>query len=207
MTLLRWIHLRKLVPLAELLQGLGARRGRAPQRARPRRAAARARRTTGGRAGPAPRRRRTAGGRAGPQPAPAQAAGPGQSAKDAFLAEIRGRSVSLQTVVAQAQAVEFGPDRVTFTFLPAHRALREKLEQNRAWLESVAAGITGRKTAVTAVQQAAGEAAPAPDAPAAPPEAKPADLKSEALADTAVRRCSTCSRPRSRMWRSCRCHP
>jgi hypothetical protein len=36
------------------------------------------------------------------------------------------------------------------------------------------------------VQQASGDSAPAEEQPAAAPEAKPADLKAEALSDTAV---------------------
>ena len=41
-------------------------------------------------------------------------------------------------VVAQAQKIEVAGDRVTFTLPPAQRALRDKFEQKRAWLESIA---------------------------------------------------------------------
>ena len=50
--------------------------------------------------------------------------------KDGLLAEIRGaKTFFYNTVVAQAQKIEVTEDRVTFTFLPAHRALREQCEQ------------------------------------------------------------------------------
>ena len=50
--------------------------------------------------------------------------------KDGLLAEIRGaKGFFYNTVVAQAQKIEVTDDRVTFTFLPAHRALREQFEQ------------------------------------------------------------------------------
>ena len=85
------------------------------------------------------------------------------------------------TVVAQAQMIEFGPDRVTFSFLPAHRALRDQLEQNRSWLEQTAAAVAGKKMPVVAAHA---ETAASPAAiPAAPP---PVDLKTTAMADSAV---------------------
>ncbi len=67
--------------------------------------------------------------------------------------EIRKAKVMFyNTVVAQAQKIEFGPDRVTFSFLPAHRILREQVEQNRPWLEQIAAGVAGRKMMVGVAQ-------------------------------------------------------
>ena len=47
--------------------------------------------------------------------------------------EIRkSKAMFYNTVVAQAQKIEFGPDRVTFSFLPAHRMLREQVETESA---------------------------------------------------------------------------
>ena len=85
------------------------------------------------------------------------------------------------TVVAQAQKIEFGPDRVTFSFLPAHRALRDQLEQHRTWLEQAAAAVAGKKMPLVAAQ--AESAMPPAADPAQPP---PVDLKTTALADSAV---------------------
>jgi hypothetical protein len=92
------------------------------------------------------------------------------------------------TAVAQAQRIDFGSDRVVFAFSSAHRTLREQVEQNKTWLESVAASIAGRPTPVTTVQQDSAEpsatmgaqAPPAADSPA------PVDLKAAAMRDTTV---------------------
>ena len=212
MALLRWIHLRKLVPLQELLGGMG----NAGRRAVPAEA-------TGGAPKPDPPYLRRPGPsdpaigsqhvlqgfgaqprsaapvvppveRRSPRtPAPSEPASAppkpsptGTSERDAFLVEIRkSKAAFYNTVVAQAQKIEFGQDRVMFSFLPAHRILREQVEQNRPWLEQIASGVAGRKVAVGAAQAepttAAGAAAAAPVR-----QSKPADLKSTAMADSAV---------------------
>ncbi|HTL03588.1 MAG TPA: hypothetical protein VL243_15230, partial [Vicinamibacterales bacterium] len=79
----------------------------------------------------------------------------------------------------------------TFTFLPAHRTLREQLEQNRPWLESLAGVVSGRKMPVTAAQQdapaesrAAAGASGAGDVPGK--SGGPADLKASVMSDAAV---------------------
>jgi hypothetical protein len=88
------------------------------------------------------------------------------------------------TVVAQAQKIEFGPERVTFSFLPAHRLLREQVEQNRTWLEQTASAIAGRKMSVVAAQAegAADVAGPSTE----PAAAMTPDLKTHAMSDSAV---------------------
>jgi len=92
-------------------------------------------------------------------------------------------------VVAQAQKIEVAGDRVTFTFSPIQRALRDQLEQQRSWLESIAEQATGRKLTVAALQS---DAAPASSggAPSAAADRQAADkknaLREQALADTAV---------------------
>ena len=72
------------------------------------------------------------------------------------------------TVVAQAQKIEFGPERVTFSFLPAHRMLREQVETNRQWLEQIASAVAGKRMTVGAAQA---EGVPEPVAAAAGPGA------------------------------------
>lgn len=73
--------------------------------------------------------------------------------KDALLAEIRkSKVVFYNTVVAQAQRIEVVGDRVTFTFSPGQRTLRDMFEQHRPWLESTALQATGCKLTVTAAQ-------------------------------------------------------
>ena len=90
-------------------------------------------------------------------------------------------------VIAQAQKVEVVGDRVTFSFSPAQRTLRETFEQNRPGLETIARQVAGRKIVIDAVQIAA-----APAEGSQPPEVdkKSADRKSalrqQALADAGV---------------------
>src|SRR5262249_42047560 len=142
MALLRWIYLRKLTPIEDLIAG-----GTAPS-GRP--AAASASRLAPSAPGPAP----SAPGTAEPNPG---TSGPAQSTeqrapgtlKDAFLAEIRKtRAVFYNMVVAQAQKIEVAGDRIVFTFSPIQRAPRDQFEQQRGWLESIAEQATGRKWTV-----------------------------------------------------------
>jgi DNA polymerase III subunit gamma/tau len=180
MALLRWIYLRKLTPIEDLIAGTGSV-GSEPSRPVAKAMAA----------APGPKQ-------AAPAP-PSKPTEPASPSKDAFLARIRDtKKVFYNMVVAQAQKIESTADRVTFTFSPNQRALRDQFEQQRSWLDSAAKEVFGRPVAVTAVlsESAAAPAAPSdqrpsPASPAAAPAAqKPTDKKSElrekALADTAV---------------------
>ncbi len=225
MALLRWMHLRKLVPLEDLLQSGGPsgskatqpRPSVAPARAEP---LARPGRVDGQASSPVSPRSASAGPVAsgsnraavsagaavrrapdavatGSTPTPASAV-PGVSApsrgtpvsgdfKDALLAEIRKTKVAFyNTVVAQAQKIEAAGDRLTFTFAPHQRTLQGMLEEKRAWLETLALDVSGRKIVLAAVQ---GEVAPAPAAEAAATAAaaeKKSALREQALADAGV---------------------
>ena len=213
MALLRWIYLRKLMPIEDLIAAAGS--GAAPAQASAARAAAvpLARST----APVAPGSTRAAG---PPPPTPAtsravrpslerpasaspqlaasgapsfppgtagrQAAPVSDAAfKDTFLAEVRkGKMVFYSTVVAQAQRIEVTPDRIAFTFTEGQRALRDMFEQNRTWLEALAQTVSGRRIPVQSASEA-GAAAPKPlDVAAA--EDKKAALKEKALADAGV---------------------
>jgi len=186
MALLRWIYLRKLTPIEDLIAGTGTV---APVPGR-----------LAGKPAPSPTPPSVP---PKPSSAPAALGTPkpqsGEGGKDAFLARIRDtKKVFYNMVVAQAQKIEATADRITFTFSPNQRALRDQFEQQRSWLDSAAREVFGRPVAVTAVlsEAAAPPAAPsdqrsAPASPAAAPAAqKPTDRKSElrekALADTAV---------------------
>jgi hypothetical protein len=108
--------------------------------------------------------------------------------KDALLAEIRkSKMVFYQTVCAQAQKIEAAGDRVTFTFSSNQKTLLNMFEQNRAWLESIAQQVAGRRIAVAGVQA---DAAAPPAEGAASADAKSAEKKSalrdQALADAGV---------------------
>jgi DNA polymerase-3 subunit gamma/tau len=192
MALLRWIHLRKLVPLTELIQQMDG----------------------GGRpAAPKPGSRFASGEGGAPRPAPPsgpatglpgaaraaavraveakRAAAPTADAgdlKDAFLAGIlKAKKFFHGTVVAQAQRIDLEPERIVFAFAPQQRALRAQLEQARPWLETLASGLAGRKMAVVAVEGTSPTAAPREghdDEPAAPD--RQAALKQQALAEPGV---------------------
>lgn len=201
MALLRWIHLRKLVPLTELIESLG--------------------RTPGGGQASNPRPQplpRTADVRTGNTPhAPADAkpgarnpapvtpaghvvqrtnaaesgANTQDGLKEALVAEVRRVKKTLyDLVISQAQKVDFERDRITFTFAPAQQTLRIQLDQNRTLLESVAEKLSGRKlTVATALSEAgaangiAMEQLPSLNTPE---DAKKAQLKAEAMADAGV---------------------
>ena len=210
MTLVKWIHLRQLTPLTELIGGLeggggdklrtsnfklqtAAKPDMRPPAAPP--AAAGVRSSTAD-AGSSPK--------PGPKPpaspastvrsskfevqssAPAESVGPepGPDPKPAFLAAIREQNkVFYGMVVAQAQKVEVEGDTVVFTFTPVHKTLRSRLEEKRAWLEQVAQAAAGRRLKIVAR-----ESAPVPAAPPAQPSAdsRRADLVARAQAEPSV---------------------
>jgi hypothetical protein len=183
MAVLRWIHMRKLVPLTELLGGVQSGPATTP---RPVAVPSQPPQPFSRKAAPVvpPVERRAA-----PQEAvaPKPAAVSTGEARDAFLLEIRKtKQMFYNTVVAQAQKIEFGPDRVTFSFLPAHRMLREQVETSRSWLEQIASGVAGRRMTVGAAQaEGVPETLPAP-AGSSVSQSKPPDLKTAAMADSAV---------------------
>jgi hypothetical protein len=122
-----------------------------------------------------------------------------ENLKDALLAEIRAKKVFLyNSVIAQAQKIEVTPDRVTFTFLPAHRALREQLDLSCPWLEAAAERIAGRKMSVVAVQSTPSQSVSSQEIPAAAsvnqgspaagdaPSTEKRDLKAEAMSSSTV---------------------
>ena len=203
MVLLRWIHLRKLVPIEDLIAGTANAAPSAPA-SRPAPPAQK----------PAPPGKIQAMASAAASRVVAPAAPPVAAAikpvaaaapdlargdvasgvsrtegnfKDAFLAEIRkGKPVLYNMCVAQAQKIEVNGDRAVFTFAAGQRALRDQFEQNRAWLESVAQQAAGRRIAVAAVQL---EAAPAPvpgPGEAPPPPDRKAELRQQALAEPGI---------------------
>jgi DNA polymerase-3 subunit gamma/tau len=214
MALLRWMHLRKLVPLTELLdqmgggtagRGAGSPGGRGLSAPSPGRAPA----------APAEKPRVTPPAR---QAAPIKPASPPSAAsapsperatiapsglKDALLGEIRAaRGFFYNTVVAQAQKIEVTEERIAFTFLPKHQALRAQFEQQRGWIEAAAERLSGRKIPVIALQSSADEppgaaVAAAPSTPPpdrsgnggapAPSASGTADPKQEAMASPAMR--------------------
>jgi DNA polymerase-3 subunit gamma/tau len=212
MALLRWIHLRRLVPLTDLIQGL--ERGGQPTPARSAAATAAPGRSTPAAAAlktvapsastvRAVEARREPSRAAPPLPsaAPAQLSASAQTLsgpelQQAFLAEVqKSRKFFYGTVILQAQSLQFEPDRVVLAFAPKDRALRQQLEQTRTYLEDLATRLSGAKMAVVAIE--ADGPAPPPHAARSPrghdasatPDTGPdrqAALKQQALADSGV---------------------
>jgi DNA polymerase-3 subunit gamma/tau len=190
MALLRWIHLRRLVPMSELIERVEKGGAASPPRRtvpppRPPSVAAatvkaieaiEARKDTKPAAG-------ASNGEGMPHVQPVSAA----ALKDAFLNEVRkSKKFFYGTVVAQAQRIDIEGDRVVFTFAPQHRALRGQLDQTRAWLDALATQLSGRKMTVGSAE---GGTAPRPgtaQAPETPDTDRQSDLRQQALADSGV---------------------
>jgi len=197
MVLLKWMHIRKLTPLTELLASGGVTlKSQAPSSKLQI---------------PSKPSASVAAAAAKPVAAPVKASSqpnaepripdpgsripdPGSDArlKDKLLAEIRsGKATFYSTVVAQAQRIDAANDRVTFVFGPAHSALRGLFDQQRAWLDAAAERVAGRKIAVVSELVAAApsnsfaypaQAVPTPVQPAE----KKRDLKAEAMSSSTV---------------------
>jgi DNA polymerase-3 subunit gamma/tau len=191
MMLLRWMHLRKLIPLTELIESLGNSQVSNPKPQVPVLPALK------GSIAPAPKGPIEAAPKVPVAPAPKGTTAPTAGLKDAFLAEIRaGKGFFYNTVVAQAQRIEVGPEAITFTFLPTHRALREQFDETRAWLEGIAERLAGRRVAVMAVQSPSTTPPPADETPKVSTPARGGagtatdggtrDLKAEAMSSSAV---------------------
>ena len=185
MALLKWMHLRKLVPLTELLAGGAARLERpaaapAPRPAPP--SAPPARPAAVSREDARPAAPRASASRPGGQSAPpvsrapspeSAVAAPAPAAeadgRAAILAEIKRRKKFFHgTVVAQAQRIDLADDhRLVFTFTAAQRTLAAQVEQNRGWLEEMASQAAGRKVTVVAERSGADPQPSPPPAPAA----------------------------------------
>jgi DNA polymerase III subunit gamma/tau len=216
MALLRWMHLRKLVPLSELLDQLGG----APSAPRPAAAPVRpaaARPSTQSSGGTASRSSLASPPRAVPSTAvssaPAQgaasAASPsrpaasrgdasaagmsGAALKDALMADVKANKNTLYSLaIAMATRIDVADDRVSFTFAAHQNVARGQLEQNREWLENAVQRLAGKRLPVLVLQDAAAVAQPpAADAAGAKPPAPEGpdarDPRSEAMASPVVR--------------------
>jgi hypothetical protein len=185
MVLLRWMHLRKLVPLAELLSQ-GSTGGTA--RLAPPRGATGSMGSAGSVSSLSSKGSKGAmDGKGATAPvAPAAKGATAPDLKDALLTDIRaGKPFFYNTVVAQAQRIEVAGDRVTFVFSPTHRALREQFEQSRSWVEAMAERVAGRRVMVESAQGAA------PAGPVSTPKSQSGDagrrdLKEDARNSAAI---------------------
>ena len=216
MALLRWVHLRKLVPLSELIQGLD---NAGPASVSPGRTVGQSPAVSRTAPPPAAARPSAVPSRPGIASATVKAVEARREAvvaiqpvaageiKNAFLEEIRkAKKFFYGTVVAQAQRIDVEADRIVFVFAPQHRALRGQLDQTRAYLEELATRLSGRRMTVASDEGTPGtpskptaDAVPSPPAGGAPStghgtppalagseEGRRADLKQQALADSGV---------------------
>jgi hypothetical protein len=150
------MHLRKLVPLADLMEQLGGGGGRTPASASGTRVAppreAKIAPTSVSPVAP-PREAKLAPLREAPipppreaKPAPTSASLAGSALKDALLAEIRsGKKILYELSIAAAQRIEVSDEAVTFTFGANQNAARGNLEQSRPWIEAAVQRLAGRK--------------------------------------------------------------
>jgi DNA polymerase-3 subunit gamma/tau len=194
MALLRLMHLRKLVPLTDLLTGAArATGGTGIGAARATGATGATGAASGGSRMPVTAPTRPAVGQAsrpGATPAPPAAAigaatAPARSAsalagapyRDAFLAELKAAKPTFYNlVVAQAFSIDASASGVTFAFQPNQKVPKLQCEDNRAWVQGIVEKVTGEKLPVNIVFTDAASAAPAPPAPAA---AAPAPVSGE----------------------------
>jgi DNA polymerase-3 subunit gamma/tau len=211
MGLLRWIHLRKLVPIEDVLAGLerGGPGAFAPPAGGPRSGSSSpsppggARPSIGGGSRPAFGNRPPLGppkpgspkASVSPMPSRAAAAPMAQSEpetdasplpsdfRDRYLAELkRTKAAFFGMVIAQAQTVECDGRKIVFAFAPAHEPLRSQIELRRGELEQVAQQMAGRRVPVVTIPGVAAS----PNEPKAP-LVVPAQPAAPAVADLRTR--------------------
>jgi len=183
MGLLRLMHLRKLVPLGELL-GLA-------ERAAPRAQAPRVPSVPNVPNVPRVQMPGAVSKPSAPAVAPAPKSTPGTigtdgSLKDAFLSEIKSaKSTFYNLVVASAYSIEVSADKIVFAFQPNKKNAKQQCEDQKTWLTTVAEKVAGRPVTV-AIVTADADAMPSPvpsnlGSPVAASKGQPRDLSSEAL--------------------------
>jgi len=180
MALLRLMHLRKLVPLTDLLSGSA----RAPQVSAP----------SGIRPAPtAPKLASVPASGGGPasKPVPPAPPPPADGFKDKFLAEVKSaKSTFYNLVVASAFRIDASVSGIVFSFLPNQKNAKGQCEEQKAWLASIAEKVAGKPVPISIVVAESGtQPAPAPAVPqsaTSKPKASPEDLKEEAMQNSTV---------------------
>ena len=199
LALVKWIHLRQLTPLTDLIARFesGAPAPARPPAPAPRPPSPQASRPSGTQASTlsstqaskpsGPQAPKPSGPESSRPPSPqaSKPSGPQADLKTTVLASIReSNKVFYGMVVAQAQKVDVEGDALVFTFAPVHQQLRGEFEKKRAWIEQLAHAASGRKIAVTAREGVAAAAAPTPGEDAG--KNRRADLRARAKAEPTV---------------------
>jgi DNA polymerase-3 subunit gamma/tau len=183
MALLRWIYLRKLTPIEDLIAGVGSAApartpavATAPVSPRPASPAVTSRPTAA--SVPPPARSRTPNPEPGtPNPEPGT-----RNPKDSLLSEIRSANpVMYNALIVQAQSMDVTGDRVVLRYAQSQK-IAATFDKYKPQVESIASKLAGRK--VTVVAETAAPAA-RPDAAKEIAERKSA-VREEALADSGV---------------------
>jgi DNA polymerase-3 subunit gamma/tau len=116
--------------------------------------------------------------------------GPSDGLRDKFLAEIKAnKSTFYNLVVASAFRIDVGPSGIVFTFLPNQKNAKSQCDEQKAWLQSIAEKAAGKPVPVSIVVADAGAqpaAAPASPALGSPVKSPADDLKAEAMANSTV---------------------
>jgi DNA polymerase-3 subunit gamma/tau len=181
MALVKWIHLRQLTPLTDLIAGLESGRpalaASKPQASSPKPQALSPKPAVP-QAAPSPKPQALS-------PEPSAPTTPGADFKSALLASIReGNKAFYGMVVAQAQKIEVEGSAVVFTFAPVHKTLKAQLEAKKGWIEQLAHSASGQKVVVKAIESE--PVAPVAAADADPDAQRRADLRVRAQAEPAV---------------------
>ena len=211
MALLRLMHLRKLVPLTELLGG-GSRAVSSTPAARQAPAAAKPAYQPAGAGGlkavptvpPShtavtanPVKNDAIGTSGTPGNAGTAASAADGAFKDRFLAELKsGKSTFYNLVVASAFRIDASPAGISFVFLPNQKNARSQCEEQKAWLQSIAEKVAGKPVPITVSVAETGSVPPAASVAARQPsdeqrrdgpgqKASP-DVKAEAMANSTV---------------------
>ena len=165
MALVRWMHLRKLVPLANIINQF---KGRDPSPSKagqssspsptkrtvnvPSKSASVEKRSSSASTSATSQAKRSKSKNVSPSTMH-KAEDDAMRLKEAILKEIqRSKKLLYGTVVAQAEKIDVEPNLVTFTFAPAHRTLKSQLERNRTWISDVASKLSEQKVRVDVVE-------------------------------------------------------
>jgi DNA polymerase III gamma/tau subunit len=180
MALLRLMHLRKLVPLSELLSG-AARVPAVPNVPQvPKASFSKAVPNVPSSRPPAPATTGTAVKNVA-----------SDSLKERFLSEVKaGKSTFYNLVVASAFRIDASPSGIIFSFLPNQKNAKGQCEEQKAWLASIAGKIAGHAVPVSVtVAENGAQPAPAPaslPSAASKPKASTEELRDEAMQNSTV---------------------
>ena len=162
MAVLKWMHLKKLIPLTTLLAGDSVstrtaktgRGGGSVKALKPSRSTAglgdKATTSLKGTTVSSDSVKQVK--KSKPSASVSELHGPEAGTAEILVELKRAKKFFYGTVVAQAQRVDLEGDKLIFGFTPGQRTLASQVTQNRAWLEQIASTVVGRKIMVSTEQ-------------------------------------------------------